>query len=151
MTMKKEIQTQIQINATPDQVWKVLIDFEKYSFWNPFVRLIEGDVKDGNKIKVVIGPEGSKPMSFTPKVLAFRPKKEFRWLGHLLIPGIFDGEHSFELAENVDGTTSFIHGEKFSGILVRVMAKKLDTEIREGFISMNQALKDQVETMTIAR
>lgn len=148
--MKKEIKTQMQINATPQQVWDVLTDFKNYSKWNPFVRSIIGDVREGNKIKVVLGPQGDKPMTFNPKVLAFKEAQDFRWLGHLLFPGIFDGEHYFELLENVDGSTTFIHGERFEGILVGMMAKKLDTDIKLGFEAMNKALKKQVEEYVFA-
>lgn len=145
--MKKEIKTQIQINAKPQQVWDVLTNFESHSKWNPFVRSITGDVRKGNKIKVVLGPQGDKPMTFRPIVLALKEAQEFRWLGHLFIPGIFDGEHYFQLMENVDGTTTFIHGERFKGILVGMMAKKLDTDIKQGFETMNKALKNQVEIL----
>ncbi|WP_209329708.1 SRPBCC domain-containing protein [Lunatimonas salinarum] len=89
-------------------------------------------------------------MIFKPKVLAFRQAQEFRWLGHMLIPGIFDGEHFFELLENVDGSTTFIHGELFKGILVGMMAKKLDTDIMQGFEEMNVALKKQVVALANA-
>jgi hypothetical protein len=147
MTMQKEIKTQIQINASPEKVWQILTDFENQAKWNPFVRSITGDVRKGNKIKVVLSPQGTKPMTFKPTVLAFDQNREFRWLGNLLFPGIFDGEHIFQLLENEDGSTTFIHGEKFKGILVGLMAKKLDTEIKEGFEKMNQALKGQVEAL----
>jgi len=143
--MKKEINTQIRINASPEKVWQVLTDFENHGKWNPFVRSIAGDVKQGNRIKVVLGPQGSKPMTFKPIVLAFDQNREFRWLGHLMFPGIFDGEHIFQLLANEDGSTTFIHSEKFKGILVGLMAQKLDTEIRAGFEDMNRALKKKVE------
>ncbi|EOZ98416.1 hypothetical protein A33Q_1070 [Indibacter alkaliphilus LW1] len=148
--MQKEIKTQIHINATPQQVWDVLTDFEKHGQWNPFIRSISGIAKEGNKIKVVLGPQGDKPMTFNPKVLAFKEAQEFRWLGHLFSPGIFDGEHYFELMENVDGSTTFIHGEKFKGMLVGMMAKKLDTAIKQGFEAMNKALKKQAEEYVFA-
>jgi len=143
--MQKEIKTQIQINASPEKVWQVLTDFENQGKWNPFIRSITGSVNKGNKIKVVLGPQGSKPMTFKPTVLAFDQNREFRWLGNLLFPGIFDGEHIFQLLKNEDGSTTFIHGEKFKGILVGLMAKKLDTEIKAGFEDMNRALKNRVE------
>ena len=146
--MKKEIKTQIHINATPQQVWDVLIDFEKHGQWNPIIRSISGKAEEGKKIKVVLGPQGDKPMTFKPKVLAFKEVLEFRWLGHLFIPGIFDGEHYFQLMENVDGSTTFIHGERFKGILVGIMANKLDTDIKQGFEAMNKAFKKQVETLS---
>ncbi|WP_228479091.1 SRPBCC family protein [Flavobacterium soyangense] len=46
-------------------------------------------------ITAKIEPLEAKGMTFKPKVLAFETNKEFRWLGHLLFPGLFDGEHKF--------------------------------------------------------
>ena len=39
----KSINTEITINASTEIVWKVLMDFENYSNWNPFVTRIEGE------------------------------------------------------------------------------------------------------------
>ena len=40
--MALEIETKIRINASPKQVWDVLIDFERYPEWNPFIKSIKG-------------------------------------------------------------------------------------------------------------
>jgi uncharacterized protein YndB with AHSA1/START domain len=40
--MEKEIITEIEIDASPSQVWQVLTDFEKYPTWNPFIKKISG-------------------------------------------------------------------------------------------------------------
>ena len=143
--MAKEIRTSIVINASAEQVWKVLTDFEKYPEWNPFLKSITGNVKVGNKIRTRIEPPEAKGMTFQPKVLAFSAGKEFRWIGHLLFPGLFDGEHSFELIVNPDGTTTFIQREKFRGILVPMFKKMLDVNTLNGFNQMNSALKERVE------
>ncbi|MCC5938674.1 MAG: SRPBCC domain-containing protein [Lunatimonas sp.] len=143
--MQKEINTQIHINASREKVWQVLTDFESYGQWNPFVRSITGEVEKGNRINVVLGPQGSRPMTFKPTVLVFDEEREFRWLGRMFFPGIFDGEHIFQLKENGDGSSVFVHREKFRGLLVGLMAKKLDTEILAGFESMNRSLKHRVE------
>ncbi len=143
--MKKEIKTQITIEATPNRVWEVLTDFEKYSGWNPFIRSIKGQVKTGEKIIVRLEPPGAKGMTFKPKVLAFDQNKEFKWIGHLFFPGLFDGEHRFELIDNGDGTTTFIQAEKFKGILVRMLSKMLDGSAMNGFKAMNERLKIETE------
>jgi hypothetical protein len=66
------------------------------------------------------------------------------WLGHLLVPGIFDGRHRFELAEASDGSTLFIQSETFSGILIPFFGSMLkDTE--RGFAAFNDALKSRSE------
>ncbi len=140
MAKNKEITTQITINATPEQVWSVLTNFDTYGEWNPFIEYITGDVQQGNKIKVKLGG-----MKFKPTVLNYTANKELKWLGHFGFKGIFDGEHRFELIDNGDGTTTFIQSEKFNGMLVGMLSKKLDTETLPQFQSMNEALKMRVE------
>lgn len=143
--MKKEIKTQILIEATPERVWEVLTDFKRYPNWNPFIKSLQGKVKEGEKIIVRLEPPGAKGMTFKPEVLAFNTNKEFKWIGHLFFPGLFDGEHRFELIDNGNGTTTFIQAEKFKGILVRMLSKMLDGSTLNGFKAMNERLKLEVE------
>ena len=143
--MAKEIKTEIQINATPERVWAILTDFDAYPTWNPFIKSLTGEVKVGNTITARIEPPKAKGMTFKPKVLVFEANQEFRWLGHLLIPGLFDGEHKFQLIDNGNGTTTFIQSEKFKGILVPLFKKMLDINTVNGFNEMNQKLKEIVE------
>lgn len=139
--MAKELVTSITISASPTQVWAILTDFEKYPEWNPFIKSLTGQVAVGNTIVAHLHPPGGQAMTFKPKVLAFEPEKEFRWLGHLFFPGLFDGEHIFELTDEGNGTTLLVHREKFKGILVPLFQKMLDTNTLEGFNAMNRALK----------
>lgn len=143
--MAKEISTTILINAAPQKVWAVLTDFKNYPSWNPFITSLSGNVAVGRHIEAQLSPPGGKPMTFKPEVLAFDAQKEFRWIGHLLFTGLFDGEHCFRLADNGNGTTTFIQSEKFGGILVPFLKKMLDVNTRQGFDQMNEALKKQVE------
>ncbi len=137
---QKEIKTSIQISASPERVWKVFTNFEDYGNWNPFILSIEGNVKTGERIKI-----NANGMKFKPEVLAFQENRELRWKGKLLFEGIFDGEHIFLIEDNKDGSVTFKQEEKFSGILVGLFAKKLDTETKEGFKQMNRKLKELAE------
>jgi hypothetical protein len=78
-------------------------------------------------------------------VLAFKAEKEFRWIGHLFFPGLFDGEHKFELIDNGKGSTIFRQSEKFNGILIPFFRKMLDHNTVDGFNQMNQKLKELAE------
>jgi len=78
-------------------------------------------------------------------VLVFEPDKEFRWRGHLLFPGLLDGEHIFEITDNGNGTTTFKQSEKFNGILVPLFKKMLDYNTTKGFNLMNTRMKERVE------
>jgi hypothetical protein len=140
----RHIQTEITINAASDIIWEVLMDFEKYQSWNPFIQAISGEAKVGSTLKIEIHPPGAKPMVFKPKVLTCEPSREFRWLGKGPLPGLFDGEHLFKLEALEGGKTRFLHEEEFTGILVGLSKKLLDkTEV--GFSHMNEALKEECE------
>ena len=143
--MKKEIRTEVMIQAAPERIWEIITDFKNYAGWNPFIKSITGEVKVGEKIVVRLEPPGAKGMTFKPKVLVFDKNREFRWIGRLLFPGLFDGEHRFELIDNGNGTTTFIHAERFSGILVRMLSKMLDGSTKNGFEAMNRRLKEEAE------
>jgi hypothetical protein len=93
---------------------------------------------------VRIAPPGGRAMTFKPTVTVVDPSLELRWLGRLLLPGLFDGEHRFRL-EPLDGDrTRFVQSERFSGILVAFSGKGL-AKTERGFDAMNEALKLRVE------
>ncbi|MGB6037299.1 MAG: SRPBCC domain-containing protein [Cryomorphaceae bacterium] len=139
--MAKHITTSIQINSDLETVWQVLTDFKSYPEWNPFIKSIEGEPIVGQKIEAKLAG-----MTFKPEVLIFEEKKVFKWLGHLLIKGLFDGEHGFLLTKNDDGV-HFEQSEKFSGILVPLFAKSLDSDTVKGFNEMNERLKVRCENL----
>ncbi len=141
----KHLKTEIEIQASPQQVWEVLTDFESYPEWNPMIRSIKGELKMRNRLKVVIHAPKSKPMTIRPKVTSFKKHVRFSWMGHMFIIGLFDGQHIFEIKDLEDGVCKLIHREEFSGILVPLMSKFLDTKVKQGFEDMNKALRDRIE------
>jgi hypothetical protein len=84
-------------------------------------------------------------MRFRPKVLVSAPERELRWIGTLPVPGLFYGEHYFQIESVSDGRVVFHHGEVFSGLMVPFMKGTLDGVTRQGFIAMNEALKREAE------
>lgn len=140
----RHIQTEITIAAQPETIWKVLMDFENFQHWNPFIKFIEGGKGVGKNLTVKIQPPGGKEMTFKPEILVFEPDQELRWLGRGPKKGLFDGEHYFKIEQQDDTTCKLVHGEKFSGMLVGFMKKTLD-KTEEGFQQMNEALKKECE------
>jgi len=141
----KEIRTEILIKANPRKIWEIFGDFGRYPKWNPFISSVKGMVSPGNVITVKLTPPDARPMTFKPKVLQITPPKKLRWRGHFLFPGLFDGEHIFELIDNTNGTTTFVQNELFNGILVPFLKRKLDNNTRRGFEQMNNKLKEKCE------
>ena len=142
--MKKELKTSIEIQASAQQIWKVLTQFNEYPSWNPLIKKLSGKQSLSAQLEVHIAPANRKPMVFRPIVLEYEQDKTLRWLGKGPIKGLFDGEHYFIIEELEAKKCRFVHGEKFSGILVGLMPKLLrDTET--GFNNMNQSLREKCE------
>jgi hypothetical protein len=141
----KEVSAEIEIEAPADRVWEVLTDFAKFPEWNPFIRQMSGEVRTGAQLQVQLGPTGGRVMSFKPKMVNVETNREMSWLGRLLIPGLFTGEHSFTIEALDEKGVRFVQHEKFTGLLVPFMAKSLDKDTKRGFEEMNQALKERAE------
>ena len=125
-------ETSIEIDAPPKRVWALLTNFVRMPTWNPFIKSISGTLVQGARLSVLIAPPGKSGMRFRPTVLSVRPERELRWLGHLLVSGLFDGEHYF-LLEPIDGGTWLRQGEKFSGLFVGLLSGTLSaTEAEHG-------------------
>lgn len=140
----RELRTHIEIEATPDRVWEILTDFAAYPEWNPFIQTIEGDAAPGSNLEVRIEPPGGRAMNFKPTVLEVAPRQELRWLGRVLVPGLFDGEHSLRIEPIDNSRVRFIQAERFTGILVPLFGKGLE-KTQHGFTAMNEALKRRAE------
>jgi len=141
----KELRSEIEIQASAERVWQLLTDFTSFPQWNPFIRRASGTVQPGERLEVKIKPSGASGMTFRPTVLIAEPNRELRWLGRLLIPGLFDGEHIFTIEPLGANRVRFVQREIFTGLLVPLFARRLDTDTRRGFEEMNQALKVRAE------
>lgn len=141
----KELKTEIEINASASRVWAILTDLGQYAVWNAFIPEAEGEVKKGARLRVRIAPPGGKAMTFTPTVTLVEPERAFRWLGRLFLPGVFDGEHIYEITPLAEDRVRFVQREEFRGVLVPLFWKNLGTQTRQGFEAMNAALKQRAE------
>jgi len=138
------IETAIDIGAAAQRVWEVLTRFDAYPDWNPFVISIAGAPRAGAKLKARIKPPGRAAMTFHPTIIAAIEQQQLTWLGRLLVPGLFDGEHSFRI-ESRGPACRFHQSERFSGLLVPLFGTGLFDATRQGFDAMNAALKERAE------
>jgi len=139
-----QLRTEIEIEAPPERVWQVLTDFSSYHAWNPLITSVQGELAVGQTLTVAMSPPEMSETTFRPTVLVCDAPHELRWRGQVWFKGLFDGEHFFRVEEKEGGRTRFVHGEDFTGVLVRFANQKL-TLVARGFIYMNQALKKHLE------
>ncbi|MFA7428842.1 MAG: SRPBCC domain-containing protein [Rhodospirillaceae bacterium] len=146
----KAIETEIDIRAEGSVVWDVLTDFPRYAEWNPFIPSASGDVRRGGRLRIRIAPVGLRHATFRPRIVTLQPGRELSWVGRVLLPGVFDGWHSFRLAETGSGVR-FYQCERFTGLFSAFFGEDDIAAVRAGFEAMNTALRDRCEAMVAER
>jgi hypothetical protein len=141
----KELTTEIQINSSPEILWKVITDFKNYYQWNPILQKIKGEPIIGNQLEIHLSTIGGKNRVYHPKVIKITPNHELRWKGTLFFSQIFSGERIFLIEKLSENKVNFVNKEIFSGIGVRFTSQKMEDDIVASFKKMNEALKKTTE------
>lgn len=136
----------ILIDRPPADVWKIVSNSTAYPVWNPFITRVDGDFREGETIRIVLGV-GPDSVVFKPTVLVVHPEQDLCWRGSVWIRGVFDGTHCIHLMA-VTGGTRLEQTESFSGLLVGRLTQDVIKETQMNFQAMNTAVKRRVETKT---
>src|SRR6266511_1598566 len=139
--MTKQLRTQIDIQASPERVWQVLTDFGAYSQWNPFMVQASGRAAQGERITIRMRPEGGRAMTFRPTVREAAARRRRSWLGHLVLPGRFGGEHSLTTEPLGEGRVRLPPPQECRCVLAPLLATSLGRRTLPAFDHLNPALK----------
>lgn len=134
--------TEIEINATPEQVWSVLTDWKRLKEWSSsFVGISVDEMRKGERFMVYFkNPLTGKDIEFERMCTAYEEGILFSWSGEFT-SGVTDN-HIYSLEATELGTTLFkqedgIHGKhsKLLNLLgkqhMQSMYKKFDRQLKE--------------------
>ena len=111
-----EVATRIEIAALADRVWSMLLDFDSYPRWNPFMRAIEGTPRPGTRLHVTMQTKPAANATICKlEVRLVAQALEFCRAGTLGYEKRFRGEHDFFRKPLPASTTVLAHGERFCG------------------------------------
>jgi hypothetical protein len=104
---------EVSIRAPADVIWNLLIDGKGFSRWNSTVTSIEGEIREGERLRLhVPGTE----RTFTPTVSGVVPNERMTWTGGFA--PMFKGVRTFVLKPRNDGSADFAMEERFSGLML---------------------------------
>ena len=136
------IDTAIEIDAPPAEVWAVLVDTDAYPDWNPHFPEIDGELEPDAELVLHVEREGAEPRGLDATVTGFESERRLEWTATILSRWLFRGRHFFEL-EPVDGDrTRFHNRERIVGVAAPVAMRG---DIERDYEAMNEALKRRVE------
>ena len=142
----KELISTIDIDASPDTVWRVLTDFDSYAEWNPVEISMKGQAAEGTVLEHTAQLPGKKPMTFRPTIVTAKPNEELAWKGKVFMPRVFDVFHQFRLEPLPRGRTRLHQSEQFRGVLIPFSGATL-RKTHEAFDLANRAIKARSESL----
>lgn len=150
MVEKMNAEVKTKIRASPEAVYKILLEFTSYPDWNPMITRIVGDAQVGSKLDLVIKMEDRDHRHKTRATVLKRDTyKEFRWVETLFISFLFRAEQYFLIDDHGKGQEAdqctFIHGKTFSGILLPIFKKRIGPRLEKTLMNFNEAFKARVE------
>ena len=115
-----ECRVEVGIQSAPGRIWALLTDAASFPRWNSTVTRIEGEIRDGQRIRIhVPGTE----RTFTPTISSVVPGARMTWTGGFA--PLFKGVRTFVLTQQAGGATTFVMQERFSGLMLPLVGRSL--------------------------
>ncbi|MEW1923814.1 SRPBCC domain-containing protein [Streptomyces sp. NPDC088360] len=145
--MRRSIETSVSIDAPFDVVWDVVVDFDRYRDWNPFIIEARGKAEVGQELSLRMQrPKKSEEEVHKPTVTVVEKNRQLQWSGIIRHPNVFRARHEFLLEKGENGGVLLRQREDFGG-LTMPFAGGMVWRIEEGFMLMNAALKVRAESI----
>jgi hypothetical protein len=119
-TFRMETTVAINIKASADKIMSLLTNASDFTKWNSTVISVDGQIKQGEKIKLVSKLDPKR--TFNLKVAQLTPTTMIWQDG---FAPMFSGVRSFSLRPKADGTTGFSMTEVFKGIMLPMIKGSL--------------------------
>lgn len=134
------LNTSIDISAPAEDVWATLV--ASPAIPEPIRKAVqERSLEKDLKVRMEASGRGA---TLTVRLLSVDRPRTIRWKGHLWFPGLFDGDHTFEIRDAPGGGVRLIQRELFGGLLLPFLSGML-TGTEKEFNRLNAAIKQQAE------
>jgi hypothetical protein len=111
---------EVSIQSSPGRIWTLLTDAKDFPRWNSTVRTIEGEIRDGQRIRIHVP---GTDRTFTPFISNMVPNVRMTWTGGLA--PLFKGVRTFELMPQRGGSTTFTMQERFFGLMLPIVGRAM--------------------------
>lgn len=137
--LSRSCRVDLTIRASAERLWTLLTDAKGFPRWNSTVSGIDGDIREGGRLRVHV--PGTDRV-FTPRVSGVVPNERMTWTGGF--SPFFKGVRTFELRPQGDGITHFTMAERFTGLALPFVGRSMP-DFRPIFARYAADLKREAE------
>jgi hypothetical protein len=136
---------EVSIQSPPERIWTLLTDTQGFPRWNSTVSAIDGEIRDGQRIRIHV-PGTAR--TFTPLISDVVADTRMTWTGGFA--PLFKGVRTFELTRQPGGSTTFSMEERFSGLMLPLVGRAMP-DFAPVFERYAADLKQEAERIRAAR
>lgn len=139
--------TEIEIHATPEEVWNVLTDWKKLKEWSSsFIGISTDTVAKGEPfISYFKNPITGKAIELAHVCTDYEAGKKFGWSGDIL--GKIKDHHIYSLERTEKGTTIFRQEDGLHGPCSKFFNLLAEHKMTAMYNKFNKELKQRVESL----
>lgn len=141
--MSIRIEHRIGVAAAPEKVWAVIVDFERWSDWNPLHPEATGRLSIGGALEVVEVLEGEAPRRAQVTVPDWTPEQQLIWRDRRGF--LSRSTRYFEIEKLSETGCVLANGEIFEGLRGEDWAIRRQRKFRAAFEAINEAIKARAE------
>jgi hypothetical protein len=129
------------IQASPEDVWRILTDAPGYPEWNNTVTGVDGTIALGNTVTVhaKIAPGRAFPVMVT----RFDAPRQMVWRSGMPL-GLFRGERTYDVRPVAGGAVEFAMREEYTGLMAPLITKSIP-DLQPAFDEFVACLKSRAE------
>ena len=141
-----EIRTEVEIEATPEEVWAILSDVDGWSSWNTTVHASSGQFAQDAQMDITMkNKKGDAGPHYKPMITTCTPPFKMRWRAKMMAGFIFTNDKLIEISATESGC-KVTHSELFGGLMFKMMSGAMKTGVPPILDAMNRDLKSKAES-----
>ena len=135
--------TEFEVDASDEQVWAVLVDFESYAEWKPSLPSISGDLREGSTVSLTLVLPGRPNLNPKAVLQEVTPSRRLTWRGHLGADRLFTGYREFAIHPLAENKVRVTHVEDLQGWLAPVFEALMGSSVQRHHDTFNESLKSR--------
>ena len=137
----------IEIDASPETVWRVITDFNRYCEWNPFVIGCESTLRVGDPIDMRVHVFRSFAQPQRETITHHEPGRRFCYGVPDMPFGAMRSQRCHQVSRLEGGRTVYQSHFDLSGWLSPIVSFLLGRQLRRGFSEMTRAIRGRSQEL----
>ena len=144
------ISSTAEIDAPADELWRILVDLERYPEWNPFTPGVVSTLRPGDPIRMDVQMGGKRRVQ-TETVSVHEPGRRLCWDVTMGWRGLLNTRRCQTLEPLFTGGTRYQTRLEMHGLLAGLVNRLYGQHIQKGFDDLAAALRTRGEGRSAIR